>query len=309
MSKRSGIQLCYPLEERRLTDPKFGWVFPVICQPKLDGERARAVNEFEDNIDLLSSECNDVTGVPHINQLLEMIKRIIEDKGLEMPELDGELYCHQLSFEKIHSIVSRGIDNLHPNMLKIEYHVFDVITAELQAQRLTWLQEVLKTIVEGSAIKIVGFRMANNMDELMRIYNDYLDEGYEGIIVRHPFNKYVRKRSSFILKFKPKQSDLYEIIDMEQAISNDGTPLAMIGKFICKGDDGTEFSVGAGNLTHKQREFYWHNPDRAIGKMCLVQYQNLTEKSGKPRFGLCIKVVNNESINNDGESEAVAGEV
>ena len=41
IKKRSGIMLCYPLEERRLINPKFQWAnnFPVIVQPKLDGIR------------------------------------------------------------------------------------------------------------------------------------------------------------------------------------------------------------------------------------------------------------------------------
>ena len=39
MGKRTGIMLCYPFEEKRLNK----WNPPYIIQPKLDGERCRAV--------------------------------------------------------------------------------------------------------------------------------------------------------------------------------------------------------------------------------------------------------------------------
>jgi ATP-dependent DNA ligase len=125
----------------------------------------------------------------------------------------------------------------------------------------------------------------------MDIYEEYLAQKYEGIIIRHPFKTYERKRSKWIMKFKPKKTDLYKIIGVNQAADVHGNLKNMMGAFECKGDDGTEFNVGAGMLTHPQREFYWNNPEHAIGKDCLVQYQNINSKSGRPIFGLCVEVI------------------
>ena len=113
-TKRSGIMLAKPLEERRLTNPKFGWSFPVLCQPKLDGERCSAENHNGISL-LVTSEQNIFQSVPHINDALE---------GLHTEELDGELYCHGMPFSEIHSRVSRTV-NLHPDYQKIQYHIFD----------------------------------------------------------------------------------------------------------------------------------------------------------------------------------------
>jgi len=289
MGKRTGIMLAYPLEEKRLTDKKFDWEFPVICQPKLDGERARAVNEDknETTINLVSSELNDITGVPHVNLLLEALKRQHPD----LPELDGELYCHNMRFPEIHSIISRGENNLHPKYPLMEYHIFDYISNEPQIERIIYLRDVLAPLIDKTSLKIVPVKSAKSLEEIMNIYQGYLKQGYEGIIVRHMWKSYIRKRSRFMLKFKPKKFDNYPIIGVEEAISKDGDSKNMIGAFVCQGSDGTIFNVGAGNLTHKEREMYWNNQDLIIGKDCLVQYQNINSATGRPRFGLCVRVI------------------
>ena len=80
MTKRTGIQLCYPFEERRLTDPKFGWVTPYIAQPKLDGIRARSM---WNRIDCLQSSTGAyLASVPHIEDALKQFNEITGNCGL-----------------------------------------------------------------------------------------------------------------------------------------------------------------------------------------------------------------------------------
>jgi hypothetical protein len=52
-TKRSGIQLCYPFEEARL---KRWNVNTVVAQPKLDGDRCRAIIDSMGMPTLYSSE-------------------------------------------------------------------------------------------------------------------------------------------------------------------------------------------------------------------------------------------------------------
>jgi ATP-dependent DNA ligase len=273
--------LAYPFEERRLFEPKFGWKFPVIVQPKLDGERAHPIPNILPDIELISSECNLIQSVPHINQAFK-------DQKIDK-ELDGELYVHGMDFSEIHSIVSRkSAKTIHPQAHKMQFHVFDLVSSDNQVKRLTDIPELEPPLF------IVPSHVCTSMKDIMLCYDIFLSGGYEGIIIRHAFAYYERKRSRFIMKFKPKKTDDYEIRDCIQAISKDGEDKAMLGAFLCVGVDGTEFKVGAGSLTHDQRYDIWNEHcfnNSIVGKFCRVQYQNITSKGGVPRFGLALEVI------------------
>jgi DNA ligase 1 len=272
---RSGIMLCYPFEEKRLAK----WAPPYIVQPKLDGERCR-YERFEGGSFLLSSQQNPIFGVPHIKSFLDSLGNI--------PHLDGELYCHGMHFENIHSIVSRE-RSYHTDYHEMQYHVFDIINGDRQPERLIELARY-NSIFKMGPVRIVPFYIANNLDEVMRCYDKILNEGYEGIVLREYNNTYVTKRSTSMMKFKPKKTDEYEIVGYTQEVSIHGEPKQSLGAFVCKGDDGTLFNVGTG-FTKSDREFLWSNAEYYIGKKVLVSYQHLTHGAGVPRFPVFTKVI------------------
>ena len=283
MSKRSGIQLAYPLEERRLTNPKFGWYWPVIVQPKLNGERSR-VTITSLGHDLLSSECNRIVSVPHINkQLISLYRR------LPFVPLDGELYVHGWDLNEIRSVVSRQSEKTqHPLSELMEFHIFDLISDSLQLERTHLLYNRYSKFF-GDNIKLVPLKIAHNMSEIMEFYDYFLAMKYEGIIVRHIKSHYIKKHSRFMLKFKPKKEDYYEIAYATEAMSKDGVPLNMIGAFECRDLEGTTFGIGAGKLTHDERRNLWKDRQSLVGKFCHVQYQTISPR-GAPLFGLCIDI-------------------
>ena len=281
MSKRSGIMLAYPLEEKRLLDPKFQWKFPVIVQPKLNGERSRVVMDSF-GFSLLSSECNRIVSVPHINKQLASLYH-----HLPFIPTDGELYVHGWDFNEIHSVVSRKSDETrHERSEQMEFHVFDLISDDAQLKRSHLLFDKYSKFF-GDSIRIVPIMMAYNMTDIMRIYDDYLDLGYEGIVVRHIKAPYIKRHSRFMLKFKPKKSDYYKIDSVTEAISKYGNPLGILGAFWCEDLEGTTFKIGAGKLKHDKRKELWKDRQSLRGKFCHVQYQTLSPR-GAPIFGLCM---------------------
>lgn len=279
-SKRKDILLCYPFEEKRIKK----WNCPVIVQPKLDGERCRALSIKNASL-LLSSECNIFRTVPHINQALQSIP------FLSNMEFDGELYSHDLSFEEIHSIVSSQRVSISPDFEKIQLHIFDLINDKDQISRLKELNQ-LKPLMNKfpEALQFVPSRIAESMEELMLFYKEFIDLGYEGIIVRHPHSLYVRKRSNMIMKFKPKKSDTYEIIGYKEEYDKYGNPKNRLGAITCIGTDGTEFSVGSG-LTESDRISLWRDPDQLLDKFCHIEYQHLTPGKKVPRFPVFVSII------------------
>ena len=263
---------CYPMDEKRLSK----WQPPYIVQPKYDGVRCRAISLGKGEFMLLSSEENPIFSVPHITNAL---------KNLPPYEYDGELYCHGKSFEEIVSITSRTA-NLHPDYKTINYHIFDLVTNEPQVDRLLALNRIK---MKEPLIKAPSLT-ANNLYEVMKIYDKYINDGYEGIIVRHISASYERKRSRWIMKFKGKKEDNYEIIGYKEEETIHGTPKGTLGALICLSGDGNIFSVGTGFSDDLRREL-WKRKEELKGKVAKVKYQHLTSGKKVPRFPVFVEIV------------------
>lgn len=278
--KRRGIQLAYPLEERRLTESKFGWAghFPVICQPKLNGERCRIICRGHKDPILLSSTEEIITSVPHISE-------IVRRKCLHV-ELDGELYVHGMSFNDIHSIISRTV-NLHEDHENMEFHIFDLIQKSSQIERLLTLTENFN--FSSHPLFKVDFDLAFSVEEIMFYYEKYVSAGYEGIIVRHKLSFYDPKHSRFMLKFKPKKSDVYKIIGYKQMKDKNKVPKNMLGALVLASNEGTIFSVGSG-MSNPFRTENWPNPDHLIEKYCRFNYQHMSPDQ-VPIFGTFVEIL------------------
>jgi len=273
-AKRQGIQLCYPFEEKRLAK----WSPPYFVQPKLDGERCRAVwQDGWNGYQLLSSTEHIITSVPHINKALN-------ESGLRA-ELDGELYRHGLTFEQIYSRVSRTV-NQHEDSRAIQFHIFDIVADAPQVERTTWL---LSNIKVNDTLKLVNTRVCDDLDAVTTCYDQLLNKGYEGMIVRNMDASYVRKRSTFMMKFKPKKNDWYKVVGVQEEIDKNGVPKGTLGAIICAGDDGTRFGVGSG-LTRDQRHDFWERKHLLLGGICHVAYQHITPGKNVPRFPVFISV-------------------
>jgi ATP-dependent DNA ligase len=277
MSRRAGIMLCYPFEEKRLLK----WKVPmVIVQPKLDGERCRAIIN-RGNVQLVSSELNEIFSVPHITEQLSVL-------GKDWPhvELDGELYIHGMDFSEIHSRVGRT-ENIHHNSDSVEFHIFDVVSTGSQAIRS---MEASKLIPYMPNIKLVFTTLVeSSINAIMGQLDIFISSGYEGIIVRNPYGMYKRSRSTDIMKFKPKKEDIYEIVGFKEELDKYGIPKDSLGAFICSGNDGTPFGIGTG-FTADQRKIYWEQRESLLGMYCKVKYQNITPKH-VPRFPVYVDIV------------------
>ena len=288
-SRRKDVMLCYPFEERRLIDPKFGWNFQkgVMVQPKLDGIRATTRRNEDGQVVLISSEGN-ILHIPHITDVLEEMNLSFD--------LDGEIYSHGKSFEWICSRAKGSYEDTK----ELQYHVFDMWTQELRGFKIRNLiiQNLscrFKHLGTSYPIQIVPTTEVFSTDSsLMLDYvsqqlNDFVNKGYEGIILRQPYAIYEMKRSRFIMKFKPSKTDCYRIVGIEQAYTMEGKPKGMVGAFVVQAPDSSQqFRISAGRFTHEERIEMWNQIP--LGKWLEFQYQNKTEKNDfRMAFGLKIK--------------------
>jgi DNA ligase-1 len=282
--------LAYPFSLKRLESwEKF------YIQPKLDGVRAEAhVNPDKGQVRIFSSTGREINSVPHLNSTLALILRR-ENRHLI---LDGELYSEHLSHQKINSIVSRT-QNLHPDAILIDFQCFDLVDDRTQEERIRDLTEIYERFKETKGqqpgaeenpnfFTMVPTFVSSETKDIDLFLPTFLSMGYEGIILREASGLYERKRSTSLMKSKPRKTDEYEIIGFHEELSKDGTPKDTLGALVLRDQDQRTFSVGSGSfLTQRNRDDLWDQRHELLGRTAVVKYQELTDR-GVPRFPVLI---------------------
>ena len=282
MGDRQGIMLASPYTQGKLERwfkqlTQKGVPAFAFGQRKLNGERAVWTGDT-----LISSEGNEITGVPHIVDSLK--------KNFRGRCLDGEAYCHGLSLQQIHSIVSRGSGRLHQNYLAIELHAFDMPLSALevaQYKRLAYMYEERERFERADFVRLEETVRLSSHAQAFAAVNQYLEEGYEGLIVRHPLGVYAPMSRAVMMKWKPKEEDEYEIV---QVIEGQGKCEGMVGSFVVKDKEGRTFHVGSLKVDMYERKALWEIRNSLIGKMCKVRYVALSD-NGKPPSSTFISLV------------------
>jgi len=286
MTKRTGIMLPYQYSLARLSrfEP------PYIVQPKLNGDRCRAVRTEKPYRYILYSSQGKVKdfGVPHIVcRLAGLLLR-----HHDYIELDGELYVHNVSHQKIRSIVSRTA-NLHPLYTQVEYHIYDIIVDNVcQWYRANMLHALERSITEPWPIKIVPTYRVKDVSQLNILFESFLRRGYEGIIVRNKDAYYQRKRTTDLLKLKPRLEDTFKIVGATEEMSIHGERKHSLGAVVCttRARRPERFSVGTGPvLTLEGRRSLWTTRSNLMGAIARVKYQELSER-GVPIFPVLVGI-------------------
>jgi len=270
-----------------------------FVQPKLNGLRCRAMKSLDGKIRLFSSQANIFVSVPHINEALENIP------GSSF-HLDGELYIHGMKFQDICSLVKR--DTALPDSKNIEYHIYDYINLQTFAVRYFKLNQMVAphlylsstTSAAGFSIYYEPVKIVETVRILTKDWEKYCErfvqQGFEGIILRNKNGLYETKRSSNLLKFKPKKIGLFKILTEFEAVDKYGDFKNTLGGFILKTQTCETFSCGCGNLTHAERQKIWDsipNNLKLEEHLAEVEYPELT-KRGVPHQPILKRLVQNK---------------
>lgn len=227
--------------------------FPVYSQPKLDGIRC----VFKEG-KLWSRAGKEIVSCPHIADSLAFLYKV--DPSVI---IDGELYNHELkdNFNEITSIV-RKTKPEEEDFVKakemIQYHIYDMYSSEVQeakfADRFGYIGHIVTDDELDNVDYIISVNtdLVNNQEQLDKIYSSYLENGYEGQIVRLN-EKYENKRSKYLLKRKEFLTDEFEVLSVEEGLGNWG---GAIKRFHLKNEDGTTFSAGVRGSYDNMKALY-----------------------------------------------------
>jgi len=271
---RTGIMTPYGFTEKRFHK----YNKPCFVQPKVEGDRLRVPFSIKDGVPLLLSSGGKVkVSVPHI-------EKILKEKGsfLKGMELDGELYVHGMPHEIIRSIVSPTV-MLHPDHEQMEYHIFDLIHEQWpQRVRFYRLQAL-----DLFPLILVPTWPVYTLDELTKRYEQCLEQGYEGVIIRDPEAPYERgkktTKATCIMKLKPSEIGIYEVTAFVEEVSITGEPKGALGSLQLIDQRGEFFYVGSG-FKRPEREHLWSIREDIPGRLAEIRYQALTKDRKVPKM-------------------------
>lgn len=256
--------------------------FPCLLQPKLDGIRCLA-RRTKYGVDMWSRKGKFFDALMDLERwtVSNDLHYILDEEMV----LDGELYVHDWSFQRITSAVKK----FSANTTLLEYHVYDVpVSGKNFRERFSIFQEALASRKDSlGVVKVVEVptHEVKSWEEVAQYEAGYLALGYEGVMLRSQDGKYLfGHRSADLLKVKQFQDDEFEIIGGKEATGKDtGTAV-----FICRTKDGKEFEARPMG-DHALRTRYWNDLKKLTGKWLTVKFQDLTD-DGIPRFPVGIAI-------------------
>jgi ATP-dependent DNA ligase len=255
-------------------------VYPALAQPKLDGHRCIAV-VANGKATLWTRTRKPITGVPHI---VADIERLAAERGISNIILDGELYNHSYrdNFETLSSFVRTAEPK--PGAEIVQYHVYDLAADGLpQGLRIAELNRFFGPEDQAGSLVRVETRQVASKEELDEAFAEFMEAGYEGLMVRNIKGLYVHKRSYDLQKVKEFDDAEFVVTGVEEGRGK----LAGKAIFVCE-HEGRQFRCKMKGRTEDLAKFV-QNPSLAIGKKLTVRYFGMSHTNQVPRFPVGVR--------------------
>ncbi|WP_298752057.1 hypothetical protein [uncultured Arcobacter sp.] len=258
-------------------DPSYYKTNMFYASAKLDGLRCTYLYEKDK---LLTRGGKEIIGMEYIQS---KCKQICERFNVNL--IDGELYTHGVPFQTIQSIVTTE-KNVNPTLKnKIDYIVFaldgeGIIEPEDMYITLSQLDkpDMLGNSIlsEHDRVRAIKYEpIANDPKAIEAKCIEYVEQGFEGIMLRHPEIHYDNTRSNNLLKYKLFIEHDFEIIGILEGTEKYA---GMLGAVKCRGEfDGkvVEFECGSG-WSDKERMMYFNSDSSVVNAYYDAKLLNIT---------------------------------
>lgn len=270
--------------------------FPVLVSPKLDGIR-----------------CIMWGGVAYSRKLKPIPNKWIQQCLNTLPDgFDGELIVgapvNQSPTDSVIQRTSSGVMS-RDGRPDFTYYVFDWWHDDPDVGFGERLENVKISVgyVDIPLIPVVNavaHYPVGTIGALMDLEQKFVEQGYEGIMIRDIHGRYKFGRSTTkegtLLKLKRFHDCEARIVDFVERMHNaneattdnlghtkrsthkaNKVPMGTLGALVCE-LNGTRFEVGTG-FTDAQRQMIWDDREAYRGALTKIKYQELTP-DGVPRF-------------------------
>jgi len=269
--------------------------YPAIGQRKFDGVRCMASINSDGSVSLKSRKGKEFPHMKHLRQQIASLKGIPDGAFL-----DGELYSDTLTFQEVVGLVRRETLKAgdEDKLKQISYRLYDMLDPDDRKAGFQKRYDGLKKILgigmpflpqpPKNLILTKNFEL-DNKEDVKKYHDQFVKEGYEGIMIRNKDGEYgINKRSKHLQKFKEFFDQEFEIVGYEEGTGNDaGTVI-----WVCMTENGDLFKTRPRG-TREERTEYFDNGDDYIGATLTVRYFEMTD-DGIPRFPVGIAIRNYE---------------
>jgi len=241
--------------------------FPCFSQRKYDGTRCVGIPDKG----LFSRNRKQY---PHLKHIVDEINKLPSTCVL-----DGELYSNTLTFQEIVGIVKRETlkKGDEEKQLQIKFHVYDLINNMPYEKRYVSLEQIFHNH-SFQYLELVKTDVCENEKNMKELHAKYVEEGYEGIMLRNKNGLYKNARSIDLQKYKEFFDDEYEVVDYKEGEGQEeGCVL-----WVCKTPEGKMFNCRPRGSREDRIELF-KDGKKYVGKKLTVRFQELTDEK-VPRF-------------------------
>ena len=198
-----------------------------------------------------------------------LIKLFKNNKGLM---LDGECYHHGYTLQQINSIART--QKVAKDLEVLQFYWYDIVDLNNPFKsRLAKMKSIAEELKEyGSEIgwepdrvfkenelriQFVPQVEVSGWDNMMKLHNEYVSEGWEGLVIRDPERPYKPNgRTNDMIKIKVYKDDCFKVVGKEAGLRGSEDMV-----FIMQMPDGRTFKAKPFG-DREQKEEYWINFDK-----------------------------------------------
>ena len=276
--------LCSPFEQKLVDKIKF----PAYAQMKMDGMRFNAIVR-DGKVEFRSRNGKQILLLGNLEAefaaLAGNIDCVFDGELLVMLEGDHQFADRQtgngiLNKANKGTISAKEAALVHATVWDLIPYVqfIDGYCQTPYSKRYSTLQAIIsKQKADGKKIWNVTSTIVETLEEAQEIFQGYLAEGFEGIILKDGAGVWEDKRSKTQIKFKGELECDLKIVAVEEG---KGKAVGMLGAIICESADAiVKVNVGSG-FNDAQRKQYWK--ENIVDKIVAVKYNSrIKNKAGE----------------------------
>lgn len=248
----------------KLKKQHYVWWQRISCEPKIDGIRA----VFYDGQFITIRQKR----IYNCELIAKELKKVVHPNEI----VDGELFG--TSWEFTQSVVMSSVSQ--KGLGTIKFHAFDCIPRfEFEQGQGKTGQEVRYQMLASllgrkdfKRVKAVPRFCPTSFRKFLPIYNEHVEDGYEGMMIKHMDRPYLFYKGDAWMKCKHTTTEDVTVVGYK---AGKGKYDGVLGSLVCEDERGN--SVHVSGMDDNTRKVVWRQRRKHLGKVVEVKFYKITD--------------------------------